>query len=1076
MKKNLLHRIAVQWIACLFIAFQIPGVSHAQNLKISDFVLFSSGQTTIGSGCSFHRESTSSIKGGAVGSYSLVKTNTNAVFVGNINSGGTVQLDNYNKVTGNITSAASLSNGAAIDIGKSAVITGNIDANGNIKIQSGSVNGTITHPQTASYSGPKPSGGNISGTPSLPVLPELPTITKFGNMGTTDISTSKSISAGDYGNLTLKGNQTITLLGTGVYSFKAIKNGGSNTFIFDFKNDPSGTFKIYVFGDVDLNLINAKMINGGSASRIYSETHGSGSTCSRGKYAWDMANGTWGSKGFSKWLGTVWAPYGGINIGSGSETNCYTGAFYSGTFINVQNNVKIIYEPFVQCSTPVANAGVDKVLDCSNATVQLDGTPSTPGLQYSWTAVDNGQVLSGETTLTPTVDAVGNYVLTVTDPTGGCSATDTVLVTFSRCILPYYPPPEGGKIRNLIGAELNSLAENFGFVSDSAQNIFILMHDSVMIEVIALKDQYQALVSLLQTAPYGMTDLINNGPNSLIITGKYPIKNLLKLDSLPNLIDYCRPLFPSIGNAGIVTSQGDTAMRSNFVRQGYDVSGEGIKIGVLSNSYNTIPGNPAQTDVINGDLPGIGNPDNPTPVQVLKEYPFGRLSDEGRAMLQVVHDIAPKSTLAFRTGFISSGDFAQGIKEMQQSGCNIIVDDITYITEPFFQDGIIAQAVDSAAAKGVAYFSAAGNYGSQSYEGIFNPATAPKGINGVAHNFGNGDIYQTITLTPGTYTAVLQWQDDIYSNGQTETGTANDLDIFLTDNNGNALFGFNRNNIGGDPIEVLPFTVTENTQTNIIIVRAAGTGNVRFKYVFFRGNGIVSKYNSNTSTIVGQANAAGAMAVGAVLYSNTPAHGVNPPTIASFSSTGGTPVNGVVRQKPEFTAPNGVNTTVALGGQNIDGDAFPNFFGTSCAAPHAAGVAALIMEAKKKYANQIINGDSVRSLLERTALDMGTPGFDFISGYGFIQADVALRTFATPKPLIVKLVLPDSTIKPGTAPINITVQGNFLDPASTVLFRGEPLPTTPINATEAKVTIPSFIGNPPIQVYTAPLSSSGLDG
>src|SRR6185312_15191426 len=98
-----------------------------------------------------------------------------------------------------------------------------------------------------------------------------------------------------------------------------------------------------------------------------------------------------------------------------------------------------------------------------------------------------------------------------------------------NCILPYYPPPEGGKIRNLIGAELNSLAENFGSVSDTTQNIFILKHDSVMIEVISLQGQYQTLLSLLQTPAYGMTDLINNGPNTLIISGKYPIKNLLKL-------------------------------------------------------------------------------------------------------------------------------------------------------------------------------------------------------------------------------------------------------------------------------------------------------------------------------------------------------------------------------------------------------------------------------------------------------------------------------------------------------------------------------------------------------------------
>src|SRR6185312_15500690 len=196
-------------------------------------------------------------------------------------------------------------------------------------------------------------------------------------------------------------------------------------------------------------------------------------------------------------------------------------------------------------------------------------------------------------------------------------------------------------------------------------------------------------------------------------------------------------------------------IQSYLVREGYGLTGAGVKVGVISNSYNTIAGNPAQTDVINGDLPGIGNADYSSPVEVLKEYPYGQASDEGRAMLQIVHDVAPGAKLAFRTGFVNASDFALGIKQLQEDSCNVIVDDITYITEPFYQDGVVAKAVDSAAAKGVAYFSAAGNYGNQSYEGIFNPAPAPNGVTGMAHNFGGGDIYQTITLTPGTYTIVL---------------------------------------------------------------------------------------------------------------------------------------------------------------------------------------------------------------------------------------------------------------------------------------------------------------------------------
>ena len=1078
MKLNLLHRRRYfQYMFFLGIVFQMPIILKAQSLKISDFVLFGGTGFTTGTSCLIQKSGVSVKGGGNVGSYSSITTGNNFSNTGNVYSGGTMLLGQGNVIGGNLaaTNSSNIS-GTILSVGSSANISGNIDAKGNITVSGGTVTGQVTHPTGTTYTGPKPGGGDSIKAPNLPTLPALPAITAFPAAGTTNISSTTQISHGAYGNLSLGNNKTITFSDTGTYIFQSIKNSGNNSFVFDFKNRATGNIKIYVYGDIDVDKVNSSIINGGDASRIYTEMHGTGSTCTNGNYSFNVNNGS-SKNSQSKWLGTVWAPYGAINIGSGSGNCSYTGALYSAKNVNIQNNVTFYYLPFIQCSTPVAKAGTDKVLDCNTSTVQLDGTQSTQGLQYSWIAINNGHIVSGATTLTPVVDAVGSYILTVTDPNGGCTSSDTTMVTFNRCIVPYYPPPPGGKIKNLIGAELNSLALNFGFVSDSAQNIFILLHDSVMIEVIALQGQYTSLLALLQTAPYGMTNLINNGPNTLIISGKYPIANLLKLNSLTTLIDYCRPVFPSVVNAGIVTSQGDAAVQADLVRGGYDLSGAGVKVGVISNSYNTISGNPAQTDVVNGDLPGIGNSDYPTPVEILGEYPFGTLSDEGRAMLQIVHDVAPGAKLAFRTGFINAGDFAQGITQLQQDGCNVIVDDVTYITEPFYQDGVVAQAVNSAAANGVAYFSAAGNFGSQSYENVFNSVAAPNGITGTAHNFsGTGNIYQTITLTPGTYTLVLQWQDGIYSTGQTQTGTQNDLDIYLTDNNGNALFGFNRDNTGGDPIEVLPFTVTQTTQTNIIIVRASGTSAVRFKYVFFRGNGVVSKYNSGTSTIVGQANADGAMAVGAVLYSNTPAYGVNPPTIASFSSTGGTLTNGVVRNKPEFCAPNGVNTTVFMNGQNIDNDAFPNFFGTSAAAPHAAGVAALLIEGKKKYANQVVSPDTLRALLERTAIDMGTPGFDYNTGYGFIQTNVAMHTFATPKPVITKLVAADNTITPGTQPITITVQGNFLDPNSKVLFRGNPVTTNPINATQANASIPAFIGNPAIQVYTAPISLSGTDG
>jgi subtilisin family serine protease len=122
-------------------------------------------------------------------------------------------------------------------------------------------------------------------------------------------------------------------------------------------------------------------------------------------------------------------------------------------------------------------------------------------------------------------------------------------------------------------------------------------------------------------------------------------------------------------------------------------------------------------------------------------------------------------------------------------------------------------------------------------------------------------------------------------------------------------------------------------------------------------------------------------------YSNTPAYGTPVPTIASFSSVGGTRISGETnaRLKPDFAAPNGVNTTVEMGGENIDSDNFPNFFGTSASAPHVAGAAALIIEARKKYQlESSVSPDTIRKLLKSTAIDMDQPGFDFNTGAGLI--------------------------------------------------------------------------------------------
>jgi len=153
-------------------------------------------------------------------------------------------------------------------------------------------------------------------------------------------------------------------------------------------------------------------------------------------------------------------------------------------------------------------------------------------------------------------------------------------------ILPYYTPPPGGKLENtLIGAELNSLYETY-ILTDSAvsDDIYQISGENVLIEINVIEGQYDVLLSMLIN-DYGLT-VVNSDPDNLVITGWFPIINLLLLNDLPQYINFVRPVYPQImTNSGLAINFGDYAMRSDFARNGFHVQGEGIKIGVLSNSY-----------------------------------------------------------------------------------------------------------------------------------------------------------------------------------------------------------------------------------------------------------------------------------------------------------------------------------------------------------------------------------------------------------------------------------------------------------------------------------------------------------
>ena len=510
----------------------------------------------------------------------------------------------------------------------------------------------------------------------------------------------------------------------------------------------------------------------------------------------------------------------------------------------------------------------------------------------------------------------------------------------------------------------------------------------VLIDAVADRD---ALLLLIELQELGLT---RGAVAGNIVSGWLPISALDQVNSASSL-RFARPSVP-ITLGGSVTSQGDEAMLADLARASFAVDGSGVTIGVLSDTFNCLGGAPS--DVASGDLPSgilVLDPGLCTASSV----------DEGRAMMQLIFDVAPGANFIFHSGFGGQADFALGIDELAAAGADVIVDDVLYFSEPMFQDGAIAQAVDRVVEAGVPYFAAAGNFGDRGYESQFLSGMSGSvfGHNYDFHNFDTGaavDVLQRVTIPVGTGVRfVLQWDEPFFSVSGAP-GSSNVVDLFISSDDGSTLLARTPLSgvLGGDPVdEVTFFNPGPATEFSVLIGHDLDEGGPppgRVKYVMF-GTGSIAEYETGGGTIYGHANAAGAQTVGAAYYQNTPAFGTSPAVLQDYSSVGTTRVlfdaagarlgSPEIRQKPNIVGPDGGDTTFL--GTDTDGNGFPNFFGTSAAAPHVSGVAALMLTLYPS-----LTPAQLYATLESTALDMGEPGVDVYTGHGLVQAEAALAS------------------------------------------------------------------------------------
>ena len=546
--------------------------------------------------------------------------------------------------------------------------------------------------------------------------------------------------------------------------------------------------------------------------------------------------------------------------------------------------------------------------------------------------------------------------------------------------------------------------------------------------------------------------VVSSAPRFHAVRALLPLAAMESLAALTN-VTYIQRAARAQTFTGGINSQGDVTHGAGLARTNFFTSGAGIKVGVLSDSVDFLTNAQAA-----GELP--------TNVTVLAGQSGVPGTGEGTAMLEIVNDLAPDAQLYFATAFGSEAGFAQNILDLRSNGCNVIVDDVSYFDESPFQDGVIAQAVNTVTADGALYFSATGNGGNKNantsgtWEGDFvdgglvqlNSLIGNYGEGGSRfHSFGDHNYDRTVGLGSATNEVVLFWSDPLGA-------ATNDYDLFVLNASGRSVVSVSDDLQNGtqDPFEIC----FAPNNCRIVVVKYSGAA--RFLHVQLETDGFGSLSNSTVGGIYGHPTATNAFAVAAVdANASFPNLFTTNNAAEYFSSDGprrvfynadGTPITpgnfssngGALRQKPDIAAANGVSTSVP---------GFAPFYGTSAAAPHAAAIAALLLS----Y-DPALTPAQVRTALTSTALDIGAPGFDRDAGNGIVMPAPALQWVASQLlvPNIQSIAATNATVPlTWNAQSNHVYQVQFSTDLTQTNWQNLGLPFTATNASATIIDTPA---------------------
>lgn len=566
---------------------------------------------------------------------------------------------------------------------------------------------------------------------------------------------------------------------------------------------------------------------------------------------------------------------------------------------------------------------------------------------------------------------------------------------------------------------------------------------------------------------------------------------------------------------GSVVSQGVEQLNVPAAREDFGARGAGQTIGVVSSNFDAatfqeqddveeeeeaprIPGLTALDDEISNDLPGPASTcsGQQVPVQVLQQefaIPQPANPNEGRAILQIVHDVAPHAQLAFSSGGGSELEFAREIERLAEpvaeggAGADVIDDDSVYFGEPFFQESPIGVAISKVTEEGVTYVSSAGNnnWGPGEHFGeaggsweapAYRPTACPAAIAALPKapdscmNFslkaGEPDPTFGMIQPAGVNLEVgeLQWAEPWY-------GVGTDLDMYLLNEAGEVIVDEAVRNGSGEgavpkPLESMYWHSEsgEPKEVQLVIGRCSGscdpegsaTATPRLK--LFGPNSPEYPHSEEVGgvrdvvgpTIFGHNGAKDAISVASVNYAESKTAPKEPerdsshgPAIYYFGPVDGTtPAEPLpepeLLEKPNVTASDCVATTF-FGDPE---ESLLRFCGTSAAAPHAAGVAALM-----RQTDPLATTAQIVAAMESSATPFTVVGGHEAVGAGLLNADAAITALGgsaveDPPSHTVEAIAVEAELTPASEEFKATTLGDTSSPKAYTLTNAGAAPTT----------------------------------